>query len=105
MEPIRNASDEGQVRDAGRRARLAREKHLTDFKTVLSTREGRRYIWSLLCKCGCFKSIWEQSAKIHYNAGQQDIGLEILAEMKSIDSELFAKMFLEAKAEEEESNA
>lgn len=100
-DPVRNVADEGQVRDSGRRARLARERHLTDLKTVIETREGRRYVWSLVLDSGLFKDIWRQSAEIHFLAGKQQMGLHILDDLRALDPTIFATMYLEAHEEEE----
>lgn len=42
-----------------------------------------------------FGSIWEPSAKIHYNSGKQDVGHFIMAEIMEADPNLFMKMMKE----------
>jgi hypothetical protein len=81
----RNAADEkGLKRDAATE-RYSREKYLNDIRQVLGTPSGCRFVWSLLEKCKTFNSVWEPSARIHYNAGKQDLGHEIMAEIAEAD--------------------
>jgi len=72
-----------------------RSGELDDIKEVLSIKEGRRFIWRILSKCGAYRSIWEQNSKIHYNAGQQDLGHFIMAEITEADEELLFQMMRE----------
>lgn len=97
----KNAADEAQVRKDGERQKSAREQELVDLKFVLSHPAGRRFLWRLLGHFGVFKSIWEPSAKIHYNAGLQDGGHFLLAEVEAADQEALFVMQREAKKREE----
>lgn len=85
---VGNAADSEQVNEAGKRLQITREDELNDIRSVLSTKQGRRFIWRLLDRCGVHRSIWSQSALIHYNAGQQDIGHFIEAEIVNADENL-----------------
>jgi len=90
-----NASDRLQVEDQKKRVKERRKQELNDIITVLSTISGRRFIWRILGKCRTFESVWEASAKIHYNAGKQDLGHYIMAEISESDSNLLFKMMKE----------
>lgn len=61
-------SDEKQERE---------QQVLADFRRVLETDYGRRTIWHLLELGNFFESIWDSSARIHYNAGMQDYARSI----------------------------
>ena len=100
----RNVSDPDLVREGGRKAKLVRDKHLTNLKVVVSTPEGRAYVWGLLERTSVFQSIWESSARIHYLAGQQDVGQDIWRDIVELDPTLFATMKQEANEEEERIN-
>lgn len=89
---VRNAASKKQVETADMKERSARERELNDMRVVLSTVEGRRWLWRLLGKCKTFESIYESSARIHYNSGQQDIGFRIIQEIDVADPEMFFKM-------------
>jgi len=79
-----------------------RELELSDIRAVLKTAEGRRVLWRLLDMAAPFRSIWEQSARIHYNAGKQDFGHFIMSEMEEADLQLFFKAWTENKKELQE---
>ena len=89
---VRNAASKKQVDTADMKERSARERELNEMRVVLSTVEGRRWLWRLLGKCKTFESIYESSARIHYNSGQQDIGFRIIQEIDAADPEMFFKM-------------
>ena len=102
--PVKNAADEGQVREAEKKAKLGREQELADMRKLLATDFGRRFVWRVMSRARVFESIWEQSAKIHYNAGQQDFGHFIMAEVVEAGPEHLLRMMQEAK-QGEQSNA
>ena len=96
---VKNAADVDQVKNAKIKEKMGREQELADVKEVLSTRGGRRFLWRLLGQCKVHGSIWENSAKIHYNAGQQDVGHRIMAEIIEANEESYFQMMREAKGE------
>lgn len=89
---VQNASSEKQVKEAGNKEQMMLSQRRKDMAHVLSSIEGRRFIWRLLGQCRTFSSIHETSAKIHYNSGQQDIGFQLLREIDAADAEMFFKM-------------
>lgn len=96
---VKNAGDEQQVKSSRQRDKRVRERELSDLRVTLSTKEGRRFYWRLMSHCGAFRSVWEPSARIHYNSGRQDVGHFLLAEVDEAGNELFEKMKNEAKRE------
>ncbi len=94
---MQNASDEGEAKSAGSKVKLNRDTELNDLRFILQSKEGRRFLWKLLSKCRVFSSIWEPSAKIHYNAGSQDLGHFIQAEIVTASQERYFEMMTEAK--------
>ena len=94
---VKNAADPDQVATGGRleeeRARLER----ADLLSVLSTKIGRRVLWRVLTRCGVFKSIYETSARIHYNAGQQDLGHWLMNEILEVDAAAYLVMQQESQ--------
>jgi len=89
---VTNASDETQIKEAGKKIKFSRDQELADIKAVMSTFEGQRFIWRILSKCKAFGSVWEASAKIHYNSGQQDIGHFLMAEIVEADEQALFKI-------------
>jgi len=85
---VKNAASPKQVNKAEKREELNRDSELNDIRAVLSTAEGQRFVWRLMEKCKTFNSIWQSSALIHYQSGQQDIGHFLMAEIVEADEEL-----------------
>ena len=54
----------------------------TVITSLMSHRDGRRWVWNLLSRCGCFRSSFDPSAGGHsrmcFAEGQRTIGLELL---------------------------
>ena len=65
---------------------------------MLNTVEGRYTLWTLLEDLGIFRSIWDPSARIHYNAGRQDAGHELMARIIAADPNRYEQMEREARA-------
>lgn len=96
---VRNAADPKQVRRAERQARDRDARLLLDVLAVMSTLPGRRVMWELLSRAGVFRSVWAQSALIHYNAGKQDFGHELMALLVKAGEDEYQQMEREARAE------
>lgn len=90
--------DEKSVKKESERKRVARDLELDDLRSVLKTDAGRRVIWRLLTKCRTFESVFEQSSKIYYNAGAQDLGHFIMSEIVEANEDFLLIMMKEAKA-------
>lgn len=60
---------------------LKRKQALDDLRRILESDYGRRYVWHLLEEAKVFETIWDSSSKIHYNAGKQDFGHMLFAEI------------------------
>lgn len=98
---VKNAADPEQIKKAENRILNGRDREIKDLQDVLSSPCGRRFIWRLLSHCKTFETIWEPSARIHYNAGIQDIGHFIMAEVVAADESAFLAMMTENKKENE----
>lgn len=96
---VKNAADETQVKEAANKEKRGRERDLEDLSFLLSDVRGRRAMWRILSYCGTFKSIWEPSAKIHYNSGQQDVGHFMLKDLMEASEAGYLLMASEAKKE------
>lgn len=94
---VKNAADQGQVKSAASKVKLSRDRELSDVAIVMSTPQGRRFMWRLLSHCKTYGSVWEPSAKIHYNAGQQDVGHFLMAEIVEANEDAYVTMAKEAK--------
>lgn len=82
--------------------KAAIEKELSDVERarrglakILSTPEGREYLWRLMARAGTFETVWDNSARIHYNAGQQDFGRSILTDILDAGEQFYFDMMTE----------
>lgn len=95
--PQANAADPAQVKLGRRKERDRVEAIKQLYKKVLNTPEGRAVFWDLLERAGVFRSVWHASALIHYNAGRQDFGHELMAELIGADDAMYILMEQEAR--------
>ncbi len=94
----KNAADLQQVKYAERKATQQQERVLVCLRAIMGAPEGRVVMWDLLARAGIYRSIWDPSARIHYNAGRQDYGHELLALLLEADGDLYQLMEREARA-------
>lgn len=97
-------SDEEEVELLKKLQELERQQELKDLKDVCASESGRRFLWRVLEKCKTFESIWEGSAKIHYNSGKQDVGHFLMAEITEADEMILFTMMKESKERAEVNN-
>ena len=94
-----NGDDPLEVKRAEDRERVLKLQKTEDAVFVMSSVQGRRFVHELISHCKPFNSIWESSAKIHYNAGKQDVGHFIMDYVETADPDNYIKMLMEAKKE------
>lgn len=92
---VTRASDPGQVTRSQQSEKYIRESQKKDLEKVVDTPEGRRVLWGILEHCSTFQSIWHPSALIHYNAGKQDVGHFLLAQLNDLNPALMPRMMAE----------
>jgi len=95
---VKNAADEKQVRHAQRKEKQRSERFEHALRAVMATPQGRVVMWELLTRAGIYRSVWEASARIHYNAGKQDYGHELLATLIDVDEAAYQLMEREMRA-------
>ncbi len=88
---------EKQVELDSKRKEIKRLKEIEDLRFVLKTTEGRRVFWRLMAHCRVLESIWDGSAKIHYNSGRQDVGHFVMAEVIQANEDAYLLMMKENK--------
>lgn len=93
-----NAADPRQVRASARAEEKRAEQFRGSLKVTLSTPEGRRVIGELLDRAGLYKTSWDPSARIHFNEGRRNFGLELLAEVQDASEDLYLEMEREMRA-------
>ena len=94
---IKNASSRKQIKDAEREEEFQDELEKDDLLKVLSTDHGRRVLLRIIRSSGILARAWEPSAKIHFNAGMQEVGRKILQDIEGLHKPSLLKMFGESQ--------
>lgn len=69
-----------------------RDRREKDLRELMALPAFRRYAWDLLSYCRVFSDGWDASARIHFNAGQRNVGLRAFAEIQQTCPEQYALM-------------
>jgi hypothetical protein len=97
---VKNASDEGQIKNAQIKEKLVFESAINDMKFILAIEQGRRFIWSMLSDCGIYSESADQSGSwTYYKEGRRSIGLKLLSKIMDADPDAYLKMMKESKKE------
>lgn len=98
---VKNAADEGQVKNADEKEKRGRERDLDDLFTVLSTIQGRRFVWRYLSLCGVFRTSFAgEIGQTAFNEGSRIVGLTMLNDINEADDTAYMKMLKESKERE-----
>lgn len=102
---VKNAASPDQVKRAARKEREAAELARAALQATMRTQAGRIVMWDLLVRAGVFRSIWSPNAEIHYRAGRQDFGHELMAALLEADEDAYQLMEVEARQRLRRENA
>lgn len=89
---VKNAASERQVSEAAFKEKIGKDKELDEIRCVLSTPQGKRFVWRYLEKCGVFKTSFTGSSETFFLEGRRDIGLALLAEVCESSPEAYLEM-------------
>lgn len=94
---------EAQERD---RLRLMREYQLSeDFRGIMATDGGRRFIWFMLEEFGAFKAMpIESHAQMAYMEGRRNVGLMLISKIQADCPERYQQMINENTTKAEKGN-
>lgn len=95
---VRNVGDPEQVKFGARKERDIEAEKRAALLHVMNTEPGRAFLWHTLEGCKVFESIMEQSSRIYYNAGVQDVGHSLRNDMRAASEALYWRMEEEARA-------
>lgn len=102
---VANAADPAQVAQATRVLGKRENVFEASLQVVLQSAEGRLVLWGIIEGAGVFESIWDPSAKIHYNAGRQDYGHRLRNNCMLADPDAYQLMEREARARDRKEEA
>ena len=99
---VKNAASEEQVRRAESAEKFARDTEANDLRWVLSTAQGRRFIWRVLGECGVFRTSFMGGATDHtlFNEGRRSVGIQALTWVTEAAPDAYIKMTQESHARE-----
>lgn len=67
-----------------------------DFKDIVSTASGRRFMWHLMAECRPFQPIFHEEASIMYlREGKRQIGLMLMNQFQSLCPEQYLQTVAE----------
>ena len=84
--------------------RRMQERDDEDFRTILKTAYGRRFVWKLMRRCGIFKQSFipgDTPQDTAFNEGRRSIGNTLLGQVNDINPEAYLQMVKANKKEEE----
>ena len=106
-----SATNEKRIRQDEDRLKRDRITNETVIKSLMSHREGRRWIWLQLSKCGVYLASFDPSAGGHsrmcFSEGKRSLGLELLADITRYCPESYILMTKEnsgVKIEDEQND-
>lgn len=84
--------------------RLAREQEINDFRTLMGTKEGRRFVWRLLSKAGVYRPSFSGDALVMaFNEGNRNLGLLLMSEIHEACPQRYGQMQKEHEENERRS--
>ncbi|GEM_PF-1781496 len=81
--------------------KLEREVFLNDVRHVLSSVQGRRFVWWILDMAGVYRTSFTGNSTTFFNEGARNIGLRVLAYVMDAKPEAFLLMQQEDKKRKE----
>jgi hypothetical protein len=96
-------ADPNKLKEQTRKVKSREAQEDDDIFAVLSTREGRRFLWELLefCHIDGLSFVDRNHDTTCFNEGMRNVGLKIKARIFRCDPNVFTLMMTEAKKEEE----
>lgn len=89
---------EAETQRDERAAKAKRDKEVADFKQVVSTKEGRRFIWRLLEEAGVYRSSFTGTSQTFFLEGQRNMGLLLIREIHEICPDVYTLMLKEQES-------
>jgi hypothetical protein len=84
-------------------AKFNRERKLriSDLRKILSTPEGRRFVWNELSRTKVFAPSFSlNSSQTSYNEGERSVGIALLADVMEAKPEAFYQSYCKANSKE-----
>lgn len=92
-----NAADPIEIKRKGKEEKLNSSIEIADTRFILSTQQGRRFIWKYLTHAGIFTTSFTGNSTTFFNEGKRDVGLKLLADVMEASPESYVSMMRESK--------
>lgn len=80
---IQEHDDEAAL--ARKKQELRAHREAEDFRWIVSTPQGRRFVWEMLAQAGVFRSVFSADALVMaYNEGNRVAGLKLLVKLMNV---------------------
>lgn len=94
-ESVRDTGDKQQQERVAKKQENKRQQLQEDYHALLNSPNGRRVLWDIIAYCKVFETIWDPSAKIHFNSGRQDVGHFVMAQIMKAKPDALTTMMIE----------
>ena len=92
-----NASDPQQIAEIEGKAKRKQSQDNLDLLWVMSSPEGRRFVWRILEGAGLYRLSYTGNSETFFNEGQRNIGLKLLSELQKVSPDEYVKMTQECQ--------
>jgi len=83
--------------------KTAEQQRAEDFKAVMRTAEGRRFVWHIVeVRCGVLSTLLAEANQMAFHEGRRSVGVEVWKAAQELSPLEFAKMWGEAMRTESE---
>lgn len=94
---VKNAADPDQVKEADSKSRHKRDTEVKDMHFLLSSVEGRRFLWKYLGIAKINSTSFRLNPhEMAYFEGKRSVGLQIMADIMEAHPEAYIQMMKEA---------
>ncbi len=85
IEPSDLVAQEQQEAQDARKKKLARQREIDDFRWLMGTVQGRRFVWRLLEQAGVFRTTFRlDSGETAFLEGNRNMGLLLINEVHAL---------------------
>ena len=91
---VKNAADEGQVKESEGKAKRSREGELEDVRVLLNQPAGRRFFWRYLSILDRI-SAHQSGSWTYFNEGERNIVLKMKADIVAASPKMYVQMMEE----------
>ena len=94
--PKKYSDRERDQKEQEERLKVVREERVRALASVLSTEQGRRWVYGLLERCHVFHTTMTGNSYTFFNEGMRQIGLMLIDEMAQVGSNVYGDLHAES---------